>query len=68
MEDAGDVGRRDDDGKGLLAILHPRLKGLVVKPGLVPALLDVVKFVGLGKLGLFRFLVGVVGHLVVNIG
>ena len=53
MKDPGDIGRRDDDGKGLLAFIHGAPEMFLPVPVLVPLLFNGLKFIGLGKLGLW---------------
>jgi hypothetical protein len=47
MQDAGDVGRRDDDGKSIPAFLHLRLEAVLLLPGLQPLLFDIAEVVAL---------------------
>ena len=48
MELAGDIGRGDDDGKGLFTVVNFRVEVLFVLPVLINTVLDSLGIVGLG--------------------
>ncbi|RWX47565.1 hypothetical protein H206_06312 [Candidatus Electrothrix aarhusensis] len=49
MEHAGNVGRWNHNGKGILTLCHFRSKGLMFQPVVVPALLYFFKGIGFGE-------------------
>ena len=52
VELAGDVRRRNDNGKGLLGVIHDGVEVLLLLPLLVDPVLDALGIVGLGKFSL----------------